>query len=290
VRTLALLFIVGCGRIGFDAPMDGRIDRDGHLTDTPEETACGAFGPWTTPQHLDAVATTTDDWEPALSPDGENLVFSRADGTIQIAPRTGTTFGPAIRGDVFLPDTIGPAWSPSGDALYVARDPGGGTDSRLYRSQRLDGAFPAPVLVPELAGEQIKAPAFSADGLELYFSTGGELGRATRGSTTDPWQPQGIENQLDVTGTYGWPTLSADGLTLMFEVVQANRARMYISTRPTTSQRFGTASLFDQFGSDTVQAGDPELSRDGRILLFAQRDDAAPGANFDLYMSTRSCL
>ncbi len=185
---------------------------------------------------------------------------------------------------------IGPAWSPSGDALYLAYDPGGGTDERLYRSERIDGVFQTPVLVPELAGEHIGASAFSADGLELYYSTGGDIGRATRGSTSDPWQVQGIESQLAVTGTVGWPTLSADGLTMLFEVVQSNRARIYSATRASTTDRFGVGARLEELGSDTVQVGDPELSRDGRVLLFAVRDDPAPGANFDLYMSTRSCL
>jgi hypothetical protein len=62
-----------------------------------------------------------------------------------------------------------------------------------------------------------------------------------------------------------------------------------MATRPTPADPFGPATLvteIDPAGTSTGD-GDPDLSRDGRTLMFASQRPGTGG--FDLFALTRAC-
>src|SRR5690606_38871277 len=97
---IALLVLVSaCGRLWFD-PLGvagaGPDDHDGGaigdaMADAAEP-ACTTFGPWSAPVEVTELTSGGDDWEPALHPDGNTLVFVRGITDLYVATRSGMTF------------------------------------------------------------------------------------------------------------------------------------------------------------------------------------------------------
>lgn len=274
----------GCGRIAFDPLADHGSDG------APPDARC-AFGPWSAPTLLSGLDTGADDWEPALHPDGELLVFNRELVGTFAATRNGTRFEnpTAIAG--WNPADFGPAWDPAGDSIYLTRDLGN-ANYRLWESSYAAGVFGTPSEIAGLTTTPAASPTIRSDGLELYYTVQAvpaQIGRAERPDRLSSWMVTGIEPQLTVLPgeETGWPTLDRDGLTLYLEARNTAGARLYVATRAAQSERFGTPTMIaelDGFGD----VGDPEISTDGRTLLYAI--DSTTQSDFDLYFSTRSCL
>lgn len=286
-----VLVACGCGRIAFEPVQDGSTDAG--------DAECS---PWSAPVEVTALTTADDDWEPTLSPDGALLVFSRVGATrvIYAAPRTGATlFGTptAIEALVSAGNETGPAWAPTGDQLLFSSDrlrPTG--QDRLWTSSYTNGAFQPPIEVAELANVAVRAPALGGDGLELYYTDDPTPGvsrifRATRATSSAPWVPTGPEAGIDLPdGGSGWASVSADSLTIYFEGKVMNDSRLWRATRASVGERFTAPRIVEELAAmpDLVAAGDPEISRDGTMLLFAM-DRVSTATGFDIFISTRSC-
>src|SRR5262245_3201232 len=139
---LAWLLACGCGRIAFDPlPSDGRV---GDATCT--------WSPWSTPRLITELQSPVDELDPALSPDGQTLVFVRvpAGATLELSALAGTTWGPpsTIPALDALGANYGAAWSADGRHLYFTSDRTGVI--RLYVSQVDAGAFGPPAQVAGL--------------------------------------------------------------------------------------------------------------------------------------------
>jgi len=123
--------------------------------------------------------------------------------------------------------------------------PGSDQGFDIYASTRTgdEGAFGAPVLVPELSSPfRDTRTAIRRDGLEIFLSSGrpGGVGNedlwvSTRGSTLDPWStPVNLGAVVNTTAFDGGPALSFDGTTLYFH---SNRLGgvggndLYVTTR-----------------------------------------------------------
>jgi hypothetical protein len=296
VRLIVVLLLTGCGRIAFD-PLggDGGSAGDGG-GDGSVPLVCGAWS--STATRLDALCTVEQDWEPAIHPNGTLLLFTSTrlmPGTsmeIYMTTRAGNTFStPSV---VTALSTVGaafdggPAWTAAGDELTFSSDRANGR--RLYRSAYSNGVFGAPTMISELANQPANAPTLRADGLELYFDDYGgttsaaHIFRATRASTTSPWGAVAMQTQLDPGGTYGWPALSPDALTLYYE----GPSGMYEATRASTSDAFGPGTLMPGFDPGIMGAGDPDFSWDSQTLFFASTRVSNPQAA-DLFMVTRTC-
>ena len=154
-------------------------------------------------------------------------------------------------------------------------------------------AFGAPALVAEVDTTASESSMrLSQDGLTAYFSSardggagGVDLWRATRATAGEPFgAPQNV-SELNSAATDTHASISADGLTLVFEssrglpgqsVLVAHRA----STADPFSAPQGQVGLFG-FGI----AADPFVRADGAMLYFAA---GATPADLDIYRAQRS--
>jgi hypothetical protein len=135
-------------------------------------------------------------------------------------------------------------------------------------------------------------PCISADGLELYFSLGGEytadLMVAQRLSRTEPWgQAANLGPVVNSPAGEYSPKLTADGLELYFISNRnggAGNADVYVTTRASKQDAWGRPSNIAIVNSgDFDQWACP--SGDGLTLLFQSQ---RPGGQYGgLYMSRR---
>jgi hypothetical protein len=283
-----LLALGGCGRFKFDPLAIGTGD-SGQGADTNSLDACS---PWSTPQLVPTVNSSSQDYEPELSPDGGWLVFVSTRGganeDLYLSQVTGGIFGTPQAVTSLNTSGVddGPTWDPSDADLYFA------IDTKLYTATFSGGGFGPKTLVPELATASILGTAIAPSGLELYFhihsGMTNTMWRSVRATPTSPWQtPAPIPELASVNG--GFPTLSADGKTMYFEgTAPSGNSQLYVVTRPAVGAAFGTPTIFTELASANSNDGDPFLSYDGQTFLFSSTRSGGPGG-YDLFVSTRTC-
>src|SRR5207244_3363916 len=222
--------------------------------------------PWGPPQNLGpTVNSSSNDVAPTFSPDGHRMYFHSfrpggcglADIYVSRRRDTRDDFGwgpPEDLGCVVntpyvnAGPTIFEDESTGTTTLYFTvqnNPPGSDQGFDIYASTRTgdEGAFGAPVLVPELSSPfRDTRTAIRRDGLEIFLSSGrpGGVGNedlwvSTRGSTLDPWStPVNLGAVVNTTAFDGGPALSFDGTTLYFH---SNRLGgvggndLYVTTR-----------------------------------------------------------
>lgn len=243
---------------------------------------------WTPP------ALSTDQYEssPVFSPDGRELAFFRAppafdryrllisacDSGQWGAPREPAFAGPA---DALETD---PAYSPDGTWLYYASDRTTPGDLDIWRvARREDGGWgeperlPAPVNTPQT--ELLPRP--QPDGRLLFGSSrpGGVGGRdlyfATR-QGDGRWEVTPLPAPANTIGDEYEADLSQDGRVLVIVANRGKRSHLYVYEREgETWRERGRVPA----GDDVFQVG-PQLSPDGKRLLYAQADGASSGEFF----------
>ncbi|MBL8817155.1 MAG: protein kinase [Planctomyces sp.] len=148
---------------------------------------------------------------------------------------------------------------------------------------------PGPVINSQSFNEH---PELTPNGLEMWSSGGGELWVAVRDSIDAPWRDkQSAGSQInDASSWDSEPTLSADGLTLVFSSDRGSASKdlnLWMCTRTHVSEPFGNPV---RLGSDINTAAwesCPALSPDGRTLIYTSfRLDGRPG-DTDLWEATR---
>lgn len=125
--------------------------------------------------------------------------------------------------------------------LYFNSARQAGTGQDIYMSIRPEGgAFSAPTLVTELnSAATDRDVRISKDGLEIYFASdrGGlpgalDIWTATREHTSDPWgAPVKLGPNVNSPAIEAVPTLSWDGMTLIFVSFRAGGPDLFQSTR-----------------------------------------------------------
>ena len=166
---------------------------------------------------------------------------------------------------------------------------------------------------PELLGAPFNSPAddwgmsVSADGLTTFFSSarpGGygsdDLWMVTRESLDEPWgEPVNLGPSVNTGASEGYPSISADGLTLFFsEMFGSTIARplraggiggqdLWMVTRPTTESEWGTPTNLGSVVNSTADERSPCISSDGLSLYFASNRPGGSGT-LDLWVSTRA--
>jgi Tol biopolymer transport system component len=152
------------------------------------------------------------------------------------------------------------------------------------------GPFGSPVHVPELAtAMDDKGPTLSADQLAIVFDantdgTFNDLWGATRSDVSQPFDPPtqlGLPNEVGQSDDNG--SLSSDGRRLYFSSDRTGAPRIFITTRSSTSQPFGPATVLGGGLLTTMDAIMPALSPDERTVYFA----GYSGTSYDLYVATR---
>jgi len=153
---------------------------------------------------------------------------------------------------------------------------------------------------------------FSADSLELYFSSdrpGGygyyDIWMTTRVTKSDPWGlPLNLGPAVNTPYAELCPSISSDGLTLYFSDDWMGSARpgglgdgdLWVTTRPSVSDPWGTPSNLGAEINSLYQEGWPSISVDGLILFFCSGDSETAGGgprpggfgNGDIWMARRA--
>jgi Tol biopolymer transport system component len=287
---LLVLVLAACGRVRFD-PLPG--SGDAVSNDSSRDGSGVLCSAWSTPQPITAVNSSSEDYDPELSPDGRWLVFAseRADpqDDLYLSQVTGGAYGAPQ--PVAIVNSIGgydnnPTWDPSGGILYFVAG-----SNQLYTSTFAAGALGTPVLVPELQSVAMVGPAMAASGTELFYTVAAmgtvKMWRTTRATPTSPWGTPAPVPELAAYNA-GWPTLSADGKTMYFEGDAGGFTQLYVVTRPAVGAAFGTPAVFTDVADNSANEGDPFVSYDGQTFMFSS-ERGGPSTGSDLYVSTRTC-
>lgn len=114
----------------------------------------------------------------------------------------------------------------------------------------------------EVIGEDLSGPSITADGLEIFGSSTGDIVHATRASRDDAFSqlvalPEPVNTALDE----GFPAISDDGLELFFVTTDMGNAFSDASRRPSRMDAFGSPQRAGIFGG-------VDISRD-RLTIYS---------------------
>jgi hypothetical protein len=159
------------------------------------------------------------------------------------------------------------------------------------------GPWTKPTLIAELSTDYEEyEPGISADGNTVAWSSdrpgtlgGLDLWMATRASAGSPFDPAVHLTAQSSAGSDESPSLSVDGLTLLFASTRTNPGSLYMSQRATTSDAFGPPTdVVGPFGQFTALGG-PKLTHDGLTLYFDALGGGGPGG-WDIWSTSRATL
>jgi hypothetical protein len=324
VVALLLVFASACAKdsVGITA-----ISRD--VAD-----ASPRFSAWTSAVNMGTPVNTTEaENGPFISRDGLSLYFSAtrqgsasaSDFDIYVSRRADTdapwgppeALGPLINTPA---NEGGPTLSPDGHRLYFASARVGGLGERdLYVSRRHDKRDDFGWQAPVSLGDAVNTPANEdsptlvedegAGGtITLYFDSN----RPGRGDSDiymsvmladDSFGPAMRVEELSTAAREIQPVIRRDGLEAIFvsnRLTGRGMADLWVSTRASTSDAWGTPVNLGSSLNTTFVDGGPALSSDGRTLYFHSNANRMGGTGpcfgdpgpcfFDLYVATRSKL
>ena len=195
----------------------------------------------------------SDDIQPALSPDGEAIVFiSDRDGQSDVF-RLSTRGGSATNLNQTFADQDTPIFSPDGSTIVFATDRAGDWDIYLMDA---DGNN-VRAAVEGMETDELH-PSFTPDGLGMVFSSNRDGGNwdiytATIGSNT--WARLTSDPAAD-----RFPTFSADGAMIAFRSERDGNSEIYVMDADGSNLRRMT--------DDPAFDGYPTFTPDGSGVLF----------------------
>ncbi len=189
----------------------------------------------------------------------------------------------------------GPCISPDGLELYVYSSLEGWGIMTLRMATRETPDDPwgeAMGLEPPLKAHA--APSFSADGLSLYSEGPGDGGSdiwmTTRATVSDPWgSPVNLGTAVNSSALEMGASISNDGLELYFGSNRSGGSGdwdMWVSTRTTVSEPWGTATNLGPAINSSAFDGHPCISPDGLILLITSNRPGGYG-DWDIWLTRR---
>jgi hypothetical protein len=157
-------------------------------------------------------------------------------------------------------------------------------------------AFASPTVVTAVNSVGYDAsPEVTIGQLSLYLHSdrlGGygshDIYVSNRADPTDEWgTPENLGSNINTEFDDRAPTVSSDGLTLMFASNRGGDLDLYTSTRSSVNDAWGPATnMGTTINSAEIDSG-PSLSEDGLTLVFFSGRPGGTGLH-DLYMSTRA--
>lgn len=220
------------------------FDRSGDIYGS---TRAAITDPWSTPQPVVAINTTSTETTCEVSPDGLELFFSsnRIGGAglndiyVATRPNRVQAFGNPVRvtelattGDDVTPTTVGA----SALVMYLTSTHDNGSLD-LYRSTRATrmSAWATPVLITELqtTNSETEPTLYAGETAMIFSGTGAgrDLFVTTRPTTSAPWGPPAPITELNTGLSEEDPWVSPDGRTLFFASTRSGVYEFYRATR-----------------------------------------------------------
>jgi hypothetical protein len=278
------------------APLDATPVDGGGALGWPE----GSFG---TLRAVTAVNTDFPESDPTVTADLLEMYFRSdrgvANDDIYRSRRASPSdpWGPAERVAELssLDDDQTPEVAPDGLTIWLASTRAGGRPQQdIYIATRASRSDPwgAPTLVAELSTDLDEAaPTPSADGLRLTMHRldGGsfDIMEATRSSVGAPFGVPRFVAELNSAAQDGAAFLWGDGRTVVFDSSRSGAGSwdLWIATRPTLADPFGSASPIAELDTADKEAG-PWVSPDGRYIVFGRGQEGL-GTNGDIWEAFR---
>ena len=304
MRSIALAIMgvlaSGCGRLRFDA----HDAAAGAITDAIGDApgTCARWSTFAVPQVLPGpIQSASDDWFPTPSADQLTLWFYSVrggDDDIYVATRASIAdpFSAAVQ--VAELDTAASEAGPTvtADELHMVFSRDGLPERALFETVRLTTndpwGTPIGIVAIHVAGQNDYDPFLTADGLRLMFvsnRTGNyALFEATRPTIDAAF---GAATSIDELGLAQSPTLSTDGLDIMFASTRAPTVGahdIWRASRPALDQPFAAPTHVDELATVMDEFG-LRLSYDGATLYLNYATNVAGGDNSSLDVTTRVC-
>jgi len=285
MRWLALVVLIGCGRVDFNTRVD-------------------ALGPWSAPERVVELSSASAEDDPTLTADMLEVYFNSSRpggsgmGDVWVATRATTAepFGtPTL---VAVLDSASSDTTPevSGDGLtlhFSSARPGGTGQQDIYVTTRVSRSdvWPPPVRVPELAsmaGDE--SAVLSADSKQIYFDSERSNGvhdtiyMATRPDRSAMWSTPLLRTDLDGPGEEENPFIATSDLSMWMtvDIAMTGNFDIYLATRPTPDAPFSAAQPISELNTSSYDV-DPWVSPDERTIYFASTRDGAS----HIYRATR---
>jgi len=253
------------------------------------------------------VNTEYAEWDPFLSADGLSLYYSKG--------KTDTFYFhrlyQATRQEPFGPFTsineiselnysgghIQDPWVSSDNLrlYYMRTEPGNYWRLKFSERASVNDPWPVGVNISELnvLNQVLRSPTLTTDELTIFFSSfptnpipGGEGGddiwMATR---PDRYSPFGnITNQIGINtaDNEGGPSISPDGLTIVFDSHRNGPSQLFKATRESLTQPFGNIEHLWACDTPGGSSATPCLSSDGSAIYY--RSHSATQST-DIYVS-----
>jgi hypothetical protein len=248
---------------------------------------------WTLGVPVIEVNTEYAEWDPFLSADGLSLYYSKG--------KTDTFYFhrlyQATRQEPFGPFTsineiselnysgghIQDPWVSSDNLrlYYMRTEPGNYWRLKFSERASVNDPWPVGVNISELnvLNQMLRSPTLTADELTIFFSSfptnpipGGEGGddiwMATR---PDRYSPFGnITNQIGINtaASEGGPSVSPDGLTLVFDSDCNGKWQLFKATRESLTEPFGNVEHLWACDTHGGSSATPCLSSDGSAIYY----------------------
>jgi hypothetical protein len=195
-----------------------------------------------------------------------------------------------------------PSPAPDGRTLVFARSEPGFRHARIHVTRWRDGRWTAPEPVPFADPRWNDSdPTLTADGRTLYFASDRPApGRDSTRRDLDLWRvrreptrggerwgaPEHLGPAVNTRNQELGPTWR-DGVLYFASARRAGAGGLDLYAAPETADGFGPAAPFGGALNTAASEGDPELSPDGRTLLFWSDRPGGRGSA-DLYASRRA--
>jgi hypothetical protein len=295
VRALLIAVVLGgCGRLRFD-PLPSSDA-------SPDAPPC-TFGPWSTPQPVSILNSTTSDFGGQVTADGLGYyVQSGRSGSQQLyvshrPDRPSAWSVPVMITELDTQNEQVEVAPVAGELeIYFTSSRPTGMAQCIWHAERAStaDAFGTITELAQLctAGRVVAGPYPSNDGLTLYydtleaspFGTIYESHRASRVDSFDVGTPVlGLEN-----GPKGYPYVTPDALTVYYEALGTGaNHHLYVATRVDVDSAFGPAVTIPNV-DDNSDNEDVSLTADGLEIFFGSARTGSIGG-LDIFTATRGC-
>ena len=268
-----------------------------------------AMAEWTEPVPVTEVNTEYQEWTPFLSFDGLSLYFARVRtdisfyGRIYEATRE-VPYGPFTSVSEVLSSSnqhvLAPWVSPDNLRMYYHAEIPSQYKWPLKVSERasVNDPWPQGTDISELnqLGMFLQTPTLTADELIIFFASpdipgegGYDLWMASRPDRNSPFDEVTNLTEINTSDNEGCPSVSPDGLTLLFHSDRNGSYQIFRATRQSLTEPFGNIEHLLVCDTPDGLSVHPGMSSDGSALHFMSQlgDDRSTRdiyVSYDLYM------